>query len=159
MQDLSEGDKLVVMKELSVHMATLRSLKSKTPGVPGESLLCPPQRVSSHQWKADSCWKPRVSNDDEEEYRFCHNDLGQHNVIVDPDTLKIKAIIDWEFAGFWPEWFERHFWRRAGGSGALEGEEDDVERCREWLVNHCDEVVMPRLERMMDKGRWAIDGL
>ncbi len=27
-------------------------------------------------------------------YVFCHNDLGKHNVIVNPDTLKIKAIID-----------------------------------------------------------------
>ncbi|KAK0612292.1 hypothetical protein B0T17DRAFT_620511 [Bombardia bombarda] len=24
-------------------------------------------------------------------YVFCHNDLGQHNVIVDPETLKINA--------------------------------------------------------------------
>jgi hypothetical protein len=30
--------------------------------------------------------------------RNCYR--GQHNVIVDPATLKIKAIIDWEFGGF-----------------------------------------------------------
>ena len=31
---------------------------------------------------------------------FCHNDLSANNVIVDPKTLKIAAIIDWEYAGF-----------------------------------------------------------
>ncbi|KND86416.1 hypothetical protein TOPH_08962 [Tolypocladium ophioglossoides CBS 100239] len=61
----------------------------------------------------------------------------------DPSTLRIKAIIDWEFGGFWPEWFERPFWKRPGPSVALEGEEDDVQRCRDWLTTHCAEVIMP----------------
>lgn len=26
---------------------------------------------------------------------FCHNDLSTHNIIVDPDTLEVKAIMDW----------------------------------------------------------------
>ncbi|KAK3939932.1 hypothetical protein QBC46DRAFT_436456 [Diplogelasinospora grovesii] len=132
----------VVTEELLQHVATLRSLRSDTPGVPGKELMCPPQRVTRNCWKTDSCWRPRKEKGD---YVFCHNDLGQHNVIVDPKTLKINAIIDWEFGGFWPEWFERRFWERPGPSAALEGEEDDVERCREWLMNHCDEVVIPHL--------------
>jgi len=150
MTELSEDKKQVVMKELSMHVATMHSLTSKSPGVPGQLLLCPPQRVFRGQWKINSCWKPRVLNEDEE-YRLCHNDLGQHNVIVDPDTLEIKAIIDWEFAGFWPEWFDRPFWQRVGPSSPLGDEEDDVERCREWLMKHCDEVVMPCLEGMKDE--------
>ncbi|KJZ68821.1 hypothetical protein HIM_11795 [Hirsutella minnesotensis 3608] len=140
MKELTEKEKDVVMQELEDHVATLRRLRSDTPGVPGESFMCPPQRVTSNGWKLDSCWRPYKEKGD---YVFCHNDLGQHNVIVDPGTLRIKAIIDWEFGGFWPEWFERPFWKRPGPSVALEGEEDDVQRCRDWLTTHCAEVIMP----------------
>lgn len=142
MKSLTQDEKETVMKELEQHVKTLKTLRSEYPGVPGESLLCPPQLVSSGQWKPNSCWQPRDGKGD---YVFCHNDLSQHNVIVDPDTLKIRAIIDWEFGGFWPAWFERPFWKRPGPSVALEGEEDDVQQCHDWLMNHCNEVVMPHL--------------
>lgn len=148
MTALGEDEKRTVMKELSRHLATLQSLRSDTPHVPGELLLCPPQRVTGSQWKVNSCWRPRKLQGS---YVFCHNDLGQHNVIVDPKTLKINAIIDWEFGGFWPEWFERPFWERPGPSAALEGEEDDVERCREWLMTNCDEVVMSHILNAREK--------
>lgn len=140
MRELEQKDKEVVMKEVEQHVATLRTLRSEFPGVPGESLLCPPQRVANNQWKINSCWRPKAIKGD---YVFCHNDLGQHNVIVDPHTLKIQAIIDWEFGAFWPRWFETPFWKRPGPSVALDGEEDDVQRCRDWLMRHCEEVEMP----------------
>ncbi|KAK4235309.1 hypothetical protein C8A03DRAFT_17940, partial [Achaetomium macrosporum] len=60
----------------------------------------------------------------------CHNDLSQDNVIVNPETLKVDAIIDWKYGGFWPEWFGEPRW----------SEEDDWERRREWLLGHCVEV-------------------
>lgn len=41
---------------------------------------------------------------------FCHNDLSANNVIVDPDTLKIRAIVDWEYAGFFPAELEAPFY-------------------------------------------------
>ncbi|KJZ69216.1 hypothetical protein HIM_11395 [Hirsutella minnesotensis 3608] len=145
MKNLNQNEKEVVMKELEQHVATLQALRSDIPGVPGEKLLCPPQRVTSNRWKINSCWQPKKVKG---EFVFCHNDLGQHNVIVDPDTLKINAIIDWEFGGFWPEWFEKPFWRRPGPSVALEGEEDDVQRCRQWLLDHCEEVEIPRYAGM-----------
>ncbi len=56
---------------------------------------------------------------------FCHNDLSTHNVIVDPETLKVNAIIDWEYAGFFPQEFEGMFFRRPGPSVALDGEVND----------------------------------
>lgn len=59
---------------------------------------------------------------------FCHNDLSAHNVIVDPETLKVNAIIDWEYAGFFPEHFEGMFFRRPGPSAALDGEVNDEEQ-------------------------------
>lgn len=59
---------------------------------------------------------------------FCHNDLSTYNVIVDPETLKVKAVIDWEYAGFYPQDFEAMFFRRLGPSAALDGEINDEER-------------------------------
>ena len=48
-----------------------------------------------------------------EELVFCHNDLS-NNVIVDPGALKVNAIIDWEYAGFYPEQFEGKFFKGWG---------------------------------------------
>lgn len=56
--------------------------------------------------------------------RVCHNDFSTH-VIVDPATLKVKAVIDWEYAGFYPFEFEGLYFRRPGPSVALEGEVND----------------------------------
>jgi hypothetical protein len=144
MRDLPEPDKEVVKDELLEHIKTLQSLCSHVPGVPGQELLCPPLRINTGNWKVNSCWKPRADLQTQD-YVFCHNDLGQHNIIVDPETLKINAIIDWEYAGFWPKWFEGEFWKRAGPSIALDGEIDDRERCREWLLENCEEVFVPPL--------------
>lgn len=79
----------------------------------------------------DTTWPRQAS--DKKEYVFCHNDLSQPNVIVDPETLKIKGIVDWEYAGFWPEWFEMRAWMRLGPSIALEGERDNVPELLKFL--------------------------
>jgi thiamine kinase-like enzyme len=65
--------------------------------------------------------KPREKDD----LVFCHNDLSTNNIIVDPETLKVKAVIDWEYAGFFPPGFEGMFFKRVGPSVALEGEHND----------------------------------
>lgn len=70
-------------------------------------------------------WRMRPRETDD--LVFCHNDLSANNVIVDPDTLKIKAIIDWEYAGFFPPEFDMPYFRRPGPSIPLEGETDDVD--------------------------------
>ena len=72
---------------------------------------------------------------------FCHDDLQAANVIADPQdlaTLKIQAIIDWEYAGFYPPQFEWPFYLRSGPSVALPGEEDDTEAL-EALINEAKE--------------------
>ncbi|KAL2756923.1 hypothetical protein ACRALDRAFT_2101756 [Sodiomyces alcalophilus JCM 7366] len=149
MDELPEADQKVVEMELQQHIKTLKSLRSDTPGVPGEPLMTAPQRVCDFGWKYHSAWRPR--SDVRGDFVFCHNDLGRHNVLVNPNTLKITAIIDWEFGGFWPEWFERPFWKRQGGSYTLEGEEDDTECCREWLMANCEEVQQLHLPNVLDK--------
>lgn len=54
--------------------------------------------------------------------RFSHGDLVARNVIVkrredipgdEGVGWKIVGIVDWELAGWWPEWWE--FWRMVGG--------------------------------------------
>ncbi|CAK7229854.1 hypothetical protein SCUCBS95973_007373 [Sporothrix curviconia] len=153
MTSLTDAQKAVVTVELQQHIATLKALRSKTPGVPGETLLCAPMRVHTRFWKSHSCWRPKAGLQDrnEEEYVFCHNDLGQHNILVHPETLKITAVLDWEYGGFYPAWFEQPYWTRPGPSAPLDGEEDDRERCRQWLFEHCDEVVMPHLLSFTEK--------
>lgn len=150
MVHLTEEQKQVVTKELLEHVATLKTLRSDTPGVPGQTLLCPPYRVHTSFWKTHSCWqlKPGLEKGD---YVFCHNDLGQHNVLVDPDTLKINAIVDWEFAGFYPEWFEQPYWKRKGPGAPIGDEEDDRQQCRDWLAAHCDEVEMQHPLSFLEK--------
>jgi aminoglycoside phosphotransferase (APT) family kinase protein len=79
-----------------------------------------------------------VRNRDKHDLVFCHNDLSANNVIVDPDSLKIKAIIDWEYAGFYPPEFEAPFYRRPGPSFALEGEVDDVDMLLKMMSRESD---------------------
>lgn len=68
-------------------------------------------------------WTLRAS--ESEEFVFCNNNLSQQNIIVNPQSLKILAIIDWEYAGFYPEFFERPLYKLLGPSVALDGEVDD----------------------------------
>ncbi|KAK3996616.1 kinase-like domain-containing protein [Cladorrhinum sp. PSN332] len=57
----------------------------------------------------------------------------RQNVIVDLDTLKINAIIDWEYAGFYPARFEWPFYTRLGPSVAGNDEVDDSLELLEFL--------------------------
>ncbi|WWC62632.1 uncharacterized protein I303_105229 [Kwoniella dejecticola CBS 10117] len=73
--------------------------------------------------------------DERERYVLCHGDLGWQNVMVHPETGEIKAIIDWEFAGFWPVEIEGQYWRRFGTASAFRNEVDDVDSIAELLYN------------------------
>ncbi|KPM39382.1 hypothetical protein AK830_g7217 [Neonectria ditissima] len=37
---------------------------------------------------------------------FAHADISWENILVDPTTGSVTGIVDWEMAGFWPEWWE-----------------------------------------------------
>ena len=50
------------------------------------------------------------------------------NVLVDPVSLKLRALVDRQSAGLYPKFFERNFYERLELSVALEGEEDDSEQ-------------------------------
>ncbi|KAK3689212.1 kinase-like domain-containing protein [Podospora appendiculata] len=122
MNDLDEEQQKVVTQELQKHMETLKTLTSNTWGGPG-GLVLPPYRLMRRSDGRPWRMRPR----EEHNLVFCHNDLSANNVIVDPDSLKIKAIIDWEYSGFFPREFESNFYTRPGPSVALPGEVDDVD--------------------------------
>ncbi|KAM5441511.1 hypothetical protein MferCBS31731_003582 [Microsporum ferrugineum] len=131
MNELEEEKRKVVEKELELHLESMKKLKSRFWGGPS-SIVVPPYRVmvksARLQWKM----KPLES----EALVFCHNDLSTNNVIVDPETLKVRAIIDWEYAGFYPEEFEGRFYRRPGPSVALEGEVNDEGRLLDMMTEN-----------------------
>ncbi|PMD60200.1 kinase-like protein [Hyaloscypha bicolor E] len=114
MKELSVTDQAVVIKELEGHLRILQTLRSNRIGGP-TGIICPPPRVSLH-FPKDKVW-PSISSSDDE-FVFCHDDLSQFNVIVDKDTLTISGIIDWEFAGYYPSYFESPFYRSSKPSGA-----------------------------------------
>ena len=37
---------------------------------------------------------------------IAHADISWENILIDPKTGAITGVIDWEMAGFWPEWWE-----------------------------------------------------
>ncbi|KAM5436619.1 hypothetical protein McanMca71_001737 [Microsporum canis] len=94
--------------------------------------VVPPYRVMVRSARPQWEMKPLES----EALVFCHNDLSTNNVIVDPETLKVRAIIDWEYAGFYPEEFEGMFYRRPGPSVALEGEVNDEDRLLDVMIEN-----------------------
>jgi hypothetical protein len=80
------------------------------------------------------------------QYVLCHGDLAWHNLLIDPDTYEIKAVVDWEYAGFYPAEVESEYWRREGIVWALEGEKCDIDHVLRVLGKHMEEggeVVQP----------------
>lgn len=128
MNELTDEEKETVKRELEGHLTTLHKLRSQHAGG-SLGLVMPPYRAMRKTYRDNYTLKPAET----EEFVFCHNDLSQHNVIVNPTTLKINAIIDWEYAGFYPEYFEGHFFERLGPSVAQGGEEDDSDKLVEFL--------------------------
>ena len=102
MSELEEEQKKVVQAELETHRANIRSSRLGGPS----GIAVPPYRAIEATFRNE--WKLKDGVHDQ--YVFCHNDLSQNNVMVDPATLEIKAILDWEYAGFWPEWFDAKYY-------------------------------------------------
>ena len=67
-------------------------------------LVCPPHPVLN-QTPHEACrWSPKHAESDV--YVFCHMDAHMGNVYVDPQTLDITCLIDFEFSGFYPQHFD-----------------------------------------------------
>lgn len=83
----------------------LAQLKSRQRGL--EGFVMPPQWLAADirpGWKGHR-WKTLPLN--EAKYVFQHGDLAPHNIMIDPQTLQVKALIDWEYAGYFLPGMER----------------------------------------------------
>jgi aminoglycoside phosphotransferase (APT) family kinase protein len=113
---LPEDKKAPVIAEVEGYMAQMHALKSKVMGsFLGDVIV--PHRITEYAPK-----DLKFREADSPQFVLCHNDLSQHNILVDETTLKVNAIIDWEFAGFYPPEFDGKFYLRPGPSVALNGE-------------------------------------
>ncbi|KAL9614424.1 MAG: hypothetical protein Q9167_001095 [Letrouitia subvulpina] len=123
--NVEESSKLAVIEKLQDHIKAMHSISaSQVGGISPPGLVCLPYRISRVGQVNENELKPFESD----ELVFCHNDLSQHNILVDPETHGIQGIIDFEYSGFYPSFFEGHFYRRVGPSIALNGEDDDIDR-------------------------------
>jgi len=129
MTNLAEEKKSTVIEELLGYISQTHSLKSKVlGGVLGD--VCILYRLVEHVMPSILHNLPEAETSG---YSFFHNDLSQHNNLVDEDTLKINAIIDWEYAGFYPAEFDYPFYLRKGPSVALGEEIGDTPKLLEFL--------------------------
>ncbi|KAG6847403.1 hypothetical protein H0H93_008302 [Arthromyces matolae] len=127
LSDIEPREHGPILQELYGYRRQLLSLRSKMMGgITGH--VCLPYRLAI-EMSPDEVFRFREA--ETPEFVFTHNDLARHNIIVDPETHKINAIIDWEYAGFYPPDFEAEFYRRDGPSVPLDGDVDDVSRLLE----------------------------
>lgn len=86
----------------------LQALKSSHIGsISG--IVIPPNRITTRDKRP--LWPSKSSSISQ--FGYCHNDLAQHNIMVNLDTLQVEAIIDWEYSGFFPSEFEAPLWTKS----------------------------------------------
>jgi hypothetical protein len=78
----------------------LEKLQSTTTGLNG--FVLPPPWILEHDKRLH--WEPKTAGS--ASYIFCHGDLAAHNIMVDPETLEVIGIFDWEHAGYFPPEFQ-----------------------------------------------------
>ncbi|KAK4905473.1 hypothetical protein LTR49_025250 [Elasticomyces elasticus] len=111
----SDQAQIVEHAEKELHekiLPALQKLKSRRMGglTADDQLVVPPFIGSAYE-RGAFFRRPPESQEAEGEFVLCHNDLSQANIMVDPKTFEIKAIIDWEYAGYFPPEFEFKYWR------------------------------------------------
>lgn len=91
--------------DLYINNTVLPQLASLTSDCTGSLTgdIIPPRRVAEQF--PDKVWAPRKAPT-----VFCHDDLGQHNILCDPPTGDVLYIIDWEYAGYYHQSFEGRLW-------------------------------------------------
>jgi hypothetical protein len=102
----------------------LAALKSRVRGIDGCVMppawlspdVQPPWRGRKKSWATLPLEHPG--------YVFQHGDLSDHNIIMDPQTLEVRALIDWEYAGFYPPGMEN--WEEAFGRQKSDGSGNSI---------------------------------
>lgn len=127
---LSQDQKVHIITEVTGYINQLRKLEPPREGIVA-SANCDKvldHRVGSHPFgpfsshegfhsylrvnmPIEGCSEvigPEVTECHSRRYRSCftHADLAPRNIIVDMDNRKVSAIVDWEFSGWYPEYWE-----------------------------------------------------
>lgn len=130
---LSMEDKIGIAEQVAGHMARLGRIRGRAlQSVSGRPLphnVFVPRPVREHLgvWRTDDDifaheFRPalrragvaaevvavvrRTMPPCQGQFVLTHADLYVGNVMVDPASATVTAIIDWESAGFWPAWFQ-----------------------------------------------------
>jgi aminoglycoside phosphotransferase (APT) family kinase protein len=64
------------------------------------------RRPGSPSFDKRPTWAVQTSHDDDE-FVFCHDDVAMHNILSNPETLEVEAVVDWENAGYFPRAFRQ----------------------------------------------------
>ncbi|KAF2786331.1 hypothetical protein K505DRAFT_368323 [Melanomma pulvis-pyrius CBS 109.77] len=62
------------------------------------------------QYDCRDIWAPKQSSVPDN-YVLCHGELSRTNIMVNPITLDVICIVDWETAGYFPAELERPLWK------------------------------------------------
>lgn len=90
----------------NIVLRQLATLTSRERGIDG--FVMPPSWLSPDMeppWIGKKRW--RTLPLEEAKYVFQHGDIAAHNIILNPQTLQVTALIDWEYAGYFPPGMER----------------------------------------------------
>ncbi|PMD12917.1 hypothetical protein NA56DRAFT_449748 [Hyaloscypha hepaticicola] len=85
----------------TILLPELAKLRSNRTGLDG--FVLPPAWMLEYDTR--SHWDVKTSS--REEFVFIHGDLGPDNLRIDPDTLTVKCVIDWEHSGYFPSGFQK----------------------------------------------------
>jgi len=93
-----KADRAKVAKQLHAFME--ESATHRSPEIKGFAIT--PSFHQEIEKYPKNTYPVYFKHDFEHGYPLCHGDLHRGNVIVDPDTMEVKAIIDWEHCGYYP---------------------------------------------------------
>ncbi|MDI1487623.1 MAG: hypothetical protein OHK93_006893 [Ramalina farinacea] len=119
----------------------LNRLRSNRLGQLDGGLFVSP-RISCHDDR--SYWRPKSYTT--ERFVYCHNDLGKQNFMIDPQSLEVRALIDWEYSGFFPKEAERYIfndenqvdrWNEGDGRRVIEMLDAPGERAFSFFQDFC----------------------
>ena len=86
----------------TILLPELAQLRARTTGL--EGFVIPPAWMLETDTRDH--WEPLTLSS--EEFIFIHGDLGPSNLLIDPETLAVKCVIDWEHSGYFPPQFQKY---------------------------------------------------
>lgn len=115
MRTLKREQREIVKPRIRQCVKQLRSLRSDTLGGPS-GIIWPPYGAYN-LFGGPTSWTQDINLKPEQPFVFCHRDLSQSNILIDPTTLELTAIVDWECGGYYPENHELPYFESSIQSG------------------------------------------